>query len=117
MKKKDIYTILDISEKSRSEFQIGYAVESEDIPRFKAMVSVPAGKPKEDIIERVNDAAHHQLEIRREKIAKEAHDKEERENIERLRDSLKADIDGLKGAGIQITKPKEKKARLETPPT
>lgn len=113
--KDDKYTILDISEKSRSEFQIAYAVESKDIPRFKALVSVPAGKPKEDIIEMVNNHAYSQLETRREKIAKEAREQEERENIERLRDSLKANIESLKGTGTPIKKPKEKKKQLEAP--
>ena len=114
--KNDKYTILDISEKSRSEFQIAYAVASDDIPRFKALVTVPAGKPKEDIIELVNSHAYSQLNTRREKLAKEAREREERENIERLRDSLKADIESLKGVGTPIKKPVEKKRQLEAPP-
>ena len=111
--KDDKYIILGISEKSRSEFQVAYAVESKDIPRFKATVSVPASKPKEDTIEMINNHAYSQLETRREKLAKEAREREEREKIERLRGSLKADIESLKGVGTPIKKPVEKKRRLE----
>ena len=112
--KKDSYTILGIEDKATKEFTVAYAVDSEDIPRFKLLLTVPVGT-KADIIERVNSAALSQLQLRRDKIAKEARETADRENIENVREQLKADILNMKGTGTPIRKPKEKKARLEAP--
>lgn len=113
--KNDKFTILGIEEKSRTEFQIAYAVESNDTPRFKELVTVPAGKPKEEILALVNDTAYSRLELRREKCVQEQKEQEEQERIERMRDTLKAEIKNMKGSGIPIEKPKQKKKQIQAP--
>ena len=115
MKKKDTYKILDITEKSKTEFQIAYSVESEDVPYFKALVIGPASKDMKEILQRVSSAACRQLEIRREKIAKELENQTEEERTESMWVDLKAGIEELKGTSIDLKKPAEKKARLAAP--
>ena len=112
--KKDTYTILGIEDKTQKEFTVAYAVDSEDIPRFKLLLTVPVGT-KADIIERVNSAAFNQLTLRRDKIAKDDQEIADHENVERVREKLKEDILNLKGAGTTIKKPEEKKKRLADP--
>ena len=114
---KDTYKILDITEKSKTEFQIAYSVESEDVPYFKALVAGPASRDVKEIIQRVSDAAYAQLELRREKIAKELADQTEEERTESMWVDLKAGIEELKGTSIDLKKPAEKKIRLAAPPT
>lgn len=111
----DKYTILGIEEKSRTEFQIAYAVESNDIPRFKELVTVPTGKPKEEILAMVNDTAYTRLKDRREKRESQQKEREEQERIERMRDTLKAEIENMKGPGIPLKKPRQKKKQLQAP--
>lgn len=115
--KNDNYVILGIEEKSRTEFQIAYAVESDEIPRFKELVTVPVRKTKAEIFEMVNDTAFSRLELRREKREKERKEREEQEDIERMRDVLKAEIENMKGKGTPIKKPGQKKKQLLNPET
>lgn len=112
---KDTYKILDITEKSKTEFQIAYSVESGDVPYFKAMVSGPASEDLKAILERVKDAAYIQLTNRREKIAKELAERTEEERTANMWETLKAGIEELKGTSMPLKKPKEKKRQLEAP--
>jgi len=112
---KDTYKILDITEKSKTEFQIAYSVESEDVPYFKALVSGPASNDMNAILKRVSSAAYEQLTNRREKIAKELADQTEEERTESMWTALKAGIEELKETSIDLKKPAEKKKRLEDP--
>ena len=114
-KKPDTYKIQNITEKSKTEFQIAYIVESEDVPYFKALVIGPASKDMKEILQRVSSAAYEQLTNRREKIAKELAEKLEAERTESMWITLKAGIEELKGTSIDLKKPAEKKARLAAP--
>lgn len=111
---KATYKILDITEKSKTEFQIAYSVESDDVPYFKALVSGPASTDMEAILEQVNGAAYAQLEQRREKIAKELAERTEEENTDNMWSALRASIEELQGTSITLKKPKEKRKRLES---
>lgn len=116
----DRYTVLEISEKpkrdknARSEFLIAYAVESDDIPRFKEQVTISL-RPKEALISAINDAAFTRLEDRREKAKKEREERSEQENQCLMRDTLKAELDAMKGTEIELKKPEQKKKQLKAP--
>lgn len=114
MKQKDTYTILGIEEKTARDFSVAYAVNSEDIPRFKLMLTVPISN-KEDIIGQVNFAAFEQLRMRRAKTKKAEDEQAEAARIEIAKVDLIAAIMEVTGTETTIKKPAEKKPRLEAP--
>jgi hypothetical protein len=112
---KDTYKILEITEKSPTDFQISYGVTSPDVPYFKAMVAGTASTDLETILEKVNEAAHTQLNNRREKAANELAARTEEERTANMWETLKTGIEELKGTDIPLKKPKEKKRQLKAP--
>lgn len=113
----DKYSILEVTDKQGEEpkLLIAYAVESDDTPRFKDLITVPADKPKDEILVLVNDRAFIQLELHREKAEKEAKERGTQENLKLKMTALKAELENMKGPGIQIEKPKQKKKQLQSP--
>lgn len=113
----DKYSILEVTDKSgeRHELLIAYAVESDDIPRFKEQITVPADKSREETIQRINDTAFARLESRREKAKEEAEQRSAEECIELKRVALFSEIENMKGTTLSLKKPKPKKKKLQEP--
>lgn len=115
----DKYSILEVTDKfgEKPELLIAYAVESNDIPRFKEQITVPADKTKEETIQRINDTAFTRLEARREKAKEEAEKRSAEENLISKQLALFAEIENLKGTTLSLEKPKPKKKQLQEPQT